>query len=115
MIQTEIYQLNLVSGDTIDTYFMDIDDLHHTYYFHTLIFLGSTNDLSKVVINGQTMELSGGFVYNQTPINTLEVLEAPKGVLLIGKKTKKVLFQTIPFDETFNTYVQSTYVYNYFL
>jgi hypothetical protein len=92
---------------------MDKDDINYYYTFHTLMFSGLPTELIRVRINGSIMEMPGGFVYNQTPINKLKVLTAPKGVILIGKKTRKTLFDPLIFDTSLNNFMQSGYIDDY--
>lgn len=92
MIQSEIYYTKLTQGQSLNTITLDTNDDNFTYNIHTLIFLGTYASETTVNINGIEMLLSGGFVYNQTPIQTVSVVTSTHGVLVIGRKTRKKLF-----------------------
>lgn len=92
MIQTQEYVVKLIQGQSISTAALEAADTEHTYSFHTAILLGSYNDNVDFTLNGNTLRLAGGFVYNQTPIRSMSLTTSTHGVLLIGKKSKKTLF-----------------------
>jgi hypothetical protein len=92
MIQTQEYVVKLTQGQSTSTKELGVADPEHTYSFHSMIILGSRTDDVDVVLNGNTLRLSAGFVYNQTSIRSVNVTTSAHGVLLIGKKTKKTLF-----------------------
>jgi hypothetical protein len=104
----------LVENDTIDVSFMTLDDINFSYSIQTIIFLGGYDDLTEIEINDINVKLHGGFVYNQTPISKINVISSTYGVLIIGKKTKKDIFRPFINDTSFNNFVQSDYVNNYF-
>jgi len=92
MIQSQEYVVKLVQGQSTSIAALEAADTGHTYNIHTIIFLGSYNDDTEFVLNGNALKLAGGFVYNQTPIRSISITTSTNGVLLIGKKTKKTLF-----------------------
>lgn len=92
MNQVEIYTQKLAQGDSISLSALDAIDNNFYYTIHTIIFLGSYNNVTTLTLNGIEIKLGGGFVYNQTPIRSVSVTTSSEGVLLIGKKTKKTLF-----------------------
>jgi hypothetical protein len=92
MIQSEEYVVKLTAGQSTSIAALEAADTGHTYNIHTMIILGSYNDNVDLTLNGNVIKLAGGFVYNQTPIRSIVLTTSTNGVLLIGKKTKKVLF-----------------------
>ncbi len=92
MIQSQEYVTKLTQGQSVSISALELSDTGHTYNIHTIIFLGSYNDDTDFILNGLSLKLSGGFVYNQTSIRSLSITSSTYGVLLIGKKTRKTLF-----------------------
>lgn len=92
MIQSQEYIVKLSAGQSTSTAALEAADTGHTYNIHTVIFLGLYDSGNDITLNGIQMVLPGGFVYNQTPIRSISVTTSPQGVLLIGRKTKKTLF-----------------------
>ena len=92
MIQAETYTIKLVQGDSLSVSGLEASDDKYYYSLHTLIFLGSYDNVTTLTLNGIQIKLPGGFVYNQTPIHSVNVTSAVEGVLLIGRKTKKQIF-----------------------
>jgi hypothetical protein len=92
MIQSQEYVVKLTQGQSTSIAALEAGDTGHTYNIHTVIFLGAYDDDSTVTINNIQMVLPGAFVYNQTSVRSISVTTSTNGVLLIGKKTKKALF-----------------------
>jgi hypothetical protein len=92
MYQSELFRIKATSGQTISVGTLEAADTGYTYNIHTAIFLGTNSDASTVVMDGILMTLGGSIVYNQTTINTITVNTSTHGVLLIGVKTRRTLF-----------------------
>jgi hypothetical protein len=92
MNQSREYVVKLTQGQSTSISALEQADTNHTYNIHTVIFLGGYNDETTLVLNGSTIKLAGGFIYNQTPIRSISITTSTNGVLLIGKTTKKTLF-----------------------
>lgn len=92
MIQSQEYTVKLAQGQSTSITALESADTGHTYNIHTVILLGSHNDEVEFVLNGLTLKLGGGFIYNQTPIRSISITTGANGALLIGRKTKKTLF-----------------------
>ena len=92
MIQSEKYVVKLDQGDSINVNTLNSGDTGHTYGIHTMIVLGDYNDSTDMTLNGIALRMPGAFVYNHTAISTLNVTASTHGVLLIGSKTKRQLF-----------------------
>ncbi len=92
MIQSQEYVVKLIQGQSTSISALEASDTGHTYNIHTVIFLGGYDDDTTIVLNGIQMILPGAFVYNQTSIRSISITTSTNGVLLIGKKTKKALF-----------------------
>jgi hypothetical protein len=92
MYQSELFRIKATSGQTISISTLEAADTGYTYNIHTAIFLGANTDTSTVVMDGILMTLGGSIVYNQTTINTITVNTSTHGVLLIGVKTRRTLF-----------------------
>jgi hypothetical protein len=92
MNQTQEYVVKLTAGQSTSIAALEAADTGHTYNIHTAIFLGTYDSGNDITINGIQMVLPGAFIYNQTSIRSISVTTSTDGVLLIGKKTKKSLF-----------------------
>lgn len=92
MIQSEKYVVKLEQGESINVKSLNAGDTGNTYSIHTIIFLGDYADSTDIDLNGTSIRLPGAFVYNQTAVNTIDVTSSPHGILLIGSKTKRQLF-----------------------
>lgn len=92
MIQTQLYTAKLTEGQTKTVKDLETAEPDYSFSIHTAIMLGNYDDLTTVVINGTSLDLPGAFVYNQTPIASISVTTSSHGVYIIGKKTKKQLF-----------------------
>lgn len=92
MIQTQLYTKKLNATESLSIKDLEAADTDHTYSFHTIIFLGNYSDLTTITLNGVELKLPGAFVYNQTPISSVVVDSSTDGIYVIGKKTKKFLF-----------------------
>jgi hypothetical protein len=90
MNQSQVFRIKATSGQTISVSTLEAADTGYTYNIHTAIFLGS--DTSTVVMDGISITMGGSTVYNQTTINTITVNTSTHGVLLIGVKTRRTLF-----------------------
>lgn len=115
MYQTDEYFIKLNQNDSLNINNLDNDDINYRYSIHTLIPLGSPSQLTTLIINGREVKIPGGFIYNTTPIEYLDIPISPEGVLIIGKKIRKTIFQpllTIE-DVSENNYIDD-YVDNYF-
>lgn len=68
--------------------------------YHTLITMGGSNDVIHFTLNGIAMVLPGGFEMTRIPISTVTVgsigagtpTATNPGLLLIGKESRKTLF-----------------------
>lgn len=114
MYQTKEFTLILQEGDRVSIPELDRDDINYYYSIHTVMFLGNYEIISNVKINGNVISLPGGSVYNQTPVRLIEITTAPNGVLVIGKKTRKKLFNPLIVDLSVNDFMGSDYVDDYF-
>jgi hypothetical protein len=94
MIQAELYTEKLTSGGTQSVALLQAADTGHTYSIHSIIFLGAYDDVTTLTVNGTQLVLPGAFVLNQYPISSVSVTTSPHGVLLVGKKVKRQLFNT---------------------
>lgn len=92
MNQSQVFRIKATSGQTISVSTLEAADTGYTYNIHTASFLGANSDTSTVVMDGITMTIGGSTVYNQTTINTITVNTSTHGVLLIGVKTRRTLF-----------------------
>jgi hypothetical protein len=92
MNQSQVFRIKATSGQTISVGALEAADTGYTYNIHTAFFLGANDDTSTVVMDGITMTIGGSTVYNQTTINTITVNTSTDGVLLIGVKTRRTLF-----------------------
>jgi hypothetical protein len=92
MYQSELFRIKATSGQTISVSTLEAADTAYTYNIHTAIFLGANTDTSTVVMDGILMTLGGSTVYNQTTINRITINTSTHGVLLIGVKTRRTLF-----------------------
>lgn len=98
MYQSETVLLKLGTGDTMNVKSLEASDTGYTYQFHTVITLGSTDDMTEFTANGVMMELPGGIIFDKMSIRTLSVgagftaHATEPGVLLLGVKTKRTLF-----------------------
>jgi hypothetical protein len=92
MNQSQVFRIKATSGQTISVATLEAADTGYTYNIHTAIFLGANSDTSTIVMDGISMTLGGSTVYNQTTINTIAITTSTYGVLLIGVKTRRTLF-----------------------
>jgi hypothetical protein len=92
MNQSQVFRIKATSGQTISVSTLEAADTGYTYNIHTAIFLGANTDISTVVMDGISLTLGGSIVYNQTTINTIAITTSTYGVLLIGVKTRRTLF-----------------------
>jgi hypothetical protein len=92
MNQSQVFRIKATSGQTISVSTLEDADTAYTYNIHTAIFLGANSDTSAVVMDGISMTMGGSTVYNQTTINTIAITTSTHGVLLIGVKTRRTLF-----------------------
>ena len=92
MIQSEKYVVKLDQGDSINTSTLNSGDTGHTYSIHSMIVLGAYENTTDMLLNGIDVRMPGAFIYNLTSISTLDITASTYGVLLVGSKTKRQLF-----------------------
>ena len=92
MNQTELYLRKLAQGESTSIYALDASDTGYTHSIHTILIIGKYTDNSTITVNGIQMVFSGGMEIKQFPIISISADIAPEGILLIGKKTRKTLF-----------------------
>jgi len=92
MTINEIITVKLMVGEEYDTAAIMQADTENTYSINTIIFLGKSTDITEITIDGIDLQLSGGFVLNQLNMNDIVINNSTYGVLLIGNKTKKTIF-----------------------
>jgi hypothetical protein len=92
MNQSELYLRKLAQGESTSIYALDASNTGYTHSIHTILILGTYSDSSTITANGIQMTFSGGMEIKQFPIVSISADVAPEGILLIGKKTRKTLF-----------------------
>ena len=95
MVQSQVYMVNIAEGETIDIKTLDANDINYNYTISTIIFLGATTNVTTIELDGIPVSFPGGCVFNQSVIKNITAITASEGVLLIGKKTRKTIFQPV--------------------
>jgi hypothetical protein len=94
-----ITKLTVGGTSSLNVKTLNDNDANFSWAYHTLITVGSIDDVIKFTLNGVTVELPGGVEITRIPIKSIVMQSSPvtviadePGLLVLGEKTNRTLF-----------------------